>query len=221
MPSRPGPVLAVPLLLLLLGLASCTGGPPEILRVEWNLETRPIGSSSYESLSVFADVRDPDGPEDIEAMWILSDRGECYWTLGGSTWTRQTEGGDTWIGAADLALPDRGPLPRATYRVVVGDLAGGRSESQFKLEADTAEKAPPRLAVLGNTITIDSMWGENYLLAYDAAGANLRTAVIGGRTGKLDALLGTVDAGRAATVAVYGYDAAARRGSFTARVKTR
>ncbi len=209
------------LVLLSLSSMACSGGPPEILKVEWVLESRPIAASSYESLSVFVDLRDPDGMEDIEALWILSDSGEFYWMLDASSWTKKSEGGDTWLGAADLALPDRKPLPRSSYRVVVADLAGARAVREFRLEETGHAKALPKLSIQGNVTTLESEWEENYILAFDAAGTLIRGAVMVGKTGKLDGLLGTNDASRTSAIAVYGHDPAIRQGAFSARVMAR
>jgi hypothetical protein len=206
---------------LLLALGACTSGPPELLSVEWTLQNRPIASGSYESLSVFANIKDPDGLEDIETLWILCDGSESYWTLDVATWTKRVSGADTWIGAADLALPDRSSLPRTGYRVIVADQAGNRAESSFRLESATPTRKLPRLVAAGSGFTLESAWPENYLLAYDQAGALIRSAVAKVGQGNLEVLFGTNDFRRAVAVAAYGCDSGLRLGAFSPRSRTR
>jgi len=119
-------------------LLSCGGEPPELRAVEWRLELRPAEGGAYESLSVFANIRDSDGIEDIEALWLVADGAELSWTIDDSKWLRRDEGGETWMGAAGLAMGDYGSLPRGDYRLVAADLAGRRAERRFTLEATGA-----------------------------------------------------------------------------------
>jgi len=119
-------------------LLSCGGEPPELRAVEWRLELRPAEGGAYESLSVFANIRDSDGIEDIEALWLVADGAELSWTIDDAKWLRRDEGGETWIGAAGLAMGDYGSLPRGDYRLVAADLAGRRAERRFTLEATGA-----------------------------------------------------------------------------------
>jgi len=115
-------------------LSSCGGEAPELRAVEWRLELRPAEGGAYESLSVFANIRDSDGIEDIEALWLVADGAELSWTIDDSKWLRRDEGGETWMGAAGLAMSDYGSLPRGDYRLVAADLAGRRAERRFTLE---------------------------------------------------------------------------------------
>jgi len=119
-------------------LLSCGGEPPELRAVEWRLELRPAEGGAYESLSVFANIRDSDGIEDIEALWLVADGAELSWTIDDAKWLRRDEGGETWMGAAGLAMSDYGSLPRGDYRLVAADLAGRRAERRFTLEATGA-----------------------------------------------------------------------------------
>ena len=119
-------------------LLSCGGEPPELRAVEWRLELRPAEGGAYESLSVFANIRDSDGIEDIEALWLVADGAELSWTIDDAKWLRRDEGGEAAMGAAGLAMSDYGSLPRGDYRLVAADLAGRRAERRFTLEATGA-----------------------------------------------------------------------------------
>ncbi|MEI6387394.1 MAG: hypothetical protein WCQ50_12205 [Spirochaetota bacterium] len=200
---------------------ACSSGPPEVLRVEWILESRPEASQSHESLSVFADVRDPDGIEDLEALWIINDQAEILWSLDSATWTSRSVGGDTWLGAADLAMADRSPIPRGQWRLIAADLAGNRVSYDFTLRAEPSGKAAPLPHLEGGKLRIGGRWPENFLLAYDGVGALIRTVVIPAGSVELERLVGTADFPRLQALAVYGFDAPANRGSFSPRIKVK
>jgi len=202
---------------------ACTSGPPEILRLEWTLDSRPgEGGSGYESLTLFANVRDPDGIDDLEALWVLDDSSERYWSLGPSSWVKKNSGDDVWIGSSNLCLPDRSPLSRRPWRVVVSDLSGNRGSLDFRIEEETREMpALPRLALSEGAYTLESFWPENYLVAYDGAGAVLRSVTLQAKAGRLERALGTADSARAVTVAAYGCDPGAHRGAWSPRQKPR
>jgi hypothetical protein len=218
---RGGILLALVSAWAFIALSGCSSGPPELLRVEWILETRPEGAQSYESLSVFADVRDPDGMEDLEAIWIINDQAEILWSLDSSTWTSRTVGGDTWLGAADLTLADRRPIPRGQWRLVAADLAGNRVSHDFLMAPDLAGKAAPRAIFEGSKLRLDARWPENFLLAYDGAGALIRTVVIPAGSVELERLVGTADYPRIQAIAVYGFDGPSNRGGFSPRIKVK
>ncbi|MFZ4615702.1 MAG: hypothetical protein ACOYM2_05805 [Rectinemataceae bacterium] len=218
---RGGSLMALVSAWAFVALSGCSSGPPELLRVDWILETRPEGPQSHESLSVFADVRDPDGIEDLEAIWIINDQAEILWSLDSSTWASRSVGGDTWLGSADLTMADRGPIPRGQWRLVVADLAGNRVSQDFLVAPDLAGKAAPRALFEGGKLRLAARWPENFLLAYDGAGALIRTVVIPAGTVELERLVGTADYPRIQALAVYGFDSPANRGGFSPRIKVK
>ena len=203
-----------------LTLVSCASGPPEILGVEWTLESKPNPRTEdrQDDLSVFVRVHDSDGLDDIEAMWIIDDSAELSWSLGPSSWTRKSLGSDECLGASGLSMPDGEPLPPGRYRVVVADLAGNRASYDFTIaKVDDAERLPiPEWK--GGRVGLVKAWPENYLLAYDAAGSLLRSAVLPASGASLASLVGTEDAKRTQAFAVYCYDPASRRGVFSKRI---
>lgn len=219
---RPRPLLLAGAGLLALSLLGCGGETPELLGLEQRLELRPRqGGNPYESLSVFVAVRDQDGYEDLEALWIVHDAEELYWSFSPKDWTSRDEGGERWIGSADLAMPDRRPLPRGAWRVLVADLAGRRAERPFRLDGGGENRAPPLLERSGTGFVLKSVWPETMVLAYDAVGALLRAAPAKPGTIVLETLLGAQEAQRTTSAAAYGYDPAARRGAYSWTVKTR
>ncbi|MDA8409971.1 MAG: hypothetical protein M0001_06215 [Treponema sp.] len=208
--------------LALLLFVSCASGPPEILGVEWTIESRPAGDSGNRSphgdLAVFARVHDTEGMDDIEAMWILNDAAELCWTLGPSSWMNRRLGSDDWLGATGLSMPDGSAPPPGRYRAVVADLAGDRAVYEFTIDKVRPDAGLPAPEWKGGRVSLAGAWPENYLLAYDAAGGLLRSVVMSAGGGSLAALAGSADAGRTRAIAVYGYDPAKRRGAFSKRI---
>lgn len=204
-------------------LSACASGPPEILGVEWTTTLRPgaSGKTQMWGLDVFARVHDPDGTDDIESMWVVDEQAELSWSLDSSTWTLRRLGDDDWMGAVGLRMADGSPLPAGRYRVEVADLAGNRASYEFKLEAADRGLEAPSVSLSDGLVKIAGAWPENYLLAYDAGGNLLRSSQFRGKSSSLAALVGTADESRTFAVAVYGYDAAARRGAYSTRIRVR
>ena len=206
-------------------ISSCASGPPEILGVEWTLESRPAtnqGSRTVqEDLSVFARVHDSEGLDDIEAMWVINDASELCWTLGPSSWTKRSLGSDDWLGASGLSMPDGLQPPMGRYRLIVADLAGNRAIYEFTIGESSEANGLPSPDWKDGRISLAKAWPENYLLVYDASGSLLRSAVISMAGGSLASIAGSADAARAQAFAIYGYDAASRRGAFSKRIPIR
>jgi len=210
------------LLCAFTALESCSSGPPEILGVEWTLESRPMTGgtdrSVVDDLAVFARVHDADGMDDIEALWIINDAKELSWTFGPSSWSRKSLGSDDWLGASGLTMPDASGPPPGRYRIVVADLAGNRASYDFTLGNYDDSKGLPLPDWKEGRVGLAKPWPENYLVAYDSAGSLIRSVVFPAAGGSLASLVGTVDAKRTQAFALYGYDPVARRGAFSKRI---
>ena len=209
---------------LLVGLAAwgCGNKLPEIATVEWRLETRPAeGGPDYESLSVFAAVKDEDGLDNIAEIWILNDDSALAWKLTDSDWTKAVEGGDTWMGASALATPTLAAMPRGQYRLIAIDAAGQRAEKDFSVTGAFPERPAPSISNAGGTLTIDPSWPETLALAFDGTGALIASPGVATRAASLASAFGQDIASRTAEAGAYGYDPSLRMGAFSARVKTR
>jgi hypothetical protein len=209
---------ALPFLAL---LASCGGKPPEVAAVEWRLELRPSKEGAYESLSAFASIKDEDGIEDLDTLWVLHDGSALAWPLTNSDWTRRAEGADTWIGASGLARNDYGPMPRGEYRLVAIDAAGERVEKAFRVEGSFPGIAAPEVFFEGGKLRAASAWPETLILAFDGAGGLLASAAYAGSAEGLPELFGQEAAARTAEVAAYGYDPTRKMGAYSWKKKTR
>jgi hypothetical protein len=202
-------------------LSACGGKPPEIVVVEWRLERRPSRAGDYESLSVFASIKDDDGIDDVETLWVVNDAEALAWKFTNEDWTKKTEGADDWIGEAGLVRQDYAAMPRGEYRLVAVDAAGERVEKAFSVEGSFPETPAPTPILEKNGLRAASAWPETLLLAYDAAGDLIATAPGNDDAFGLPELFGPDAAARAMEVAAYGYDPALKMGAYSWKRKTR
>lgn len=220
-----GPGLCLGLFLLALPLLSCSGSVPEILAVEARVELRPAKSAgaagNYESLSVFGNIKNSDGLDDIEALWVIDDADELSWKLTDTNWTALSESGESWIGAAGLAMADYGPIPRGEYRLIAANLAGKRAEFKFRVSSGDKTRPLPSLSLDASTLSVNSAWPQNFLLAYDGAGALIASKPVGAGKLDLNASLGPENAIKAASLGLYGYDSTQLLGAYSWRTKRR
>ena len=114
-------------------MQACTGEPPEILRVFWqlNLIEDREQNVSYQSLSLFVKPRDPDGFEDIEEVYLINDEQELLWHLDGENWVQSGSGEELWIGSNSLRMPAGSSFPGGIYRVLLRDVGGDSSEQEI------------------------------------------------------------------------------------------
>ena len=209
------PIVALAVGMLVLG---CGGKAPELPAVEWRIEMRPSHEGAYESLSVFGDVKDSNGPEDIVELWIIQDDDRLAWRLTNSTWTERTEGGDTWIGAADLIRNDYSAFTRGDYRVMVIDAAGDRTERSFRIEGGFPPYGPPTITNTDGKLRIGSAWPETLVLAFDAAGFLVASKPVPPEGSSIEALFGHDTASKIHELAAYGYDPITHAGYYSWRI---
>lgn len=173
---------AVPaqLFLLLLLFAGCGGNPPELLQLFWQKnitkELDSAGRTEYETLSLWLNVSDEDGTEDLAYLYLIHDTEELYWELTDEDWHIREQSGDTWVGTNEIVMEDRSPFPPGGYRAVLIDAAGDRDERQFFISAGPGEYADlifPVLEPAADGFTFSSPHRENTLRVYDTNG-NLR-----------------------------------------------
>ena len=222
-PGRAIRCLAVMIIVLMaFSTTGCGSKMPEISAVEWRLETRsPESGFVYESLSVFASIKDDDGLDNISELWVRNDEAALAWKLTDVDWIKTTEGGDTWIGGSSLTTPEMTGMPRGTYRFVAIDVAGQRAEKEFQVSGGFPERKPPSISFSDKTIAINSSWPETLVLAFDGTRALIASPGTPSRPTSLSLALGQDIARRTAEVGAYGYDPALRMGAFSMRTTTR
>jgi hypothetical protein len=145
--------------LLLVLVAGCSGKPPEIsrvfARVIYSIDAG--AKTGVEKLGVFLVASDADGLENLSAFYVINDDAELFWKVDSAAWITSTAEGETWIGTSSLAMPDGGPIPAGTCRVVLQDVGGETVESTITVPArtTTAAKAKyPTASVKDGLITV-------------------------------------------------------------------
>lgn len=119
-------------------LIGCSGEPPHIRQQYWqiNIVQDLEHNRIYEELSIYLQVEDPDGLEDIESLYVINDDSEIFWELENGQWEVYTyENQEVWIGS-HLTQPDFSKLPRGNYRVLVLDGIGDRDQSEFFIKRE-------------------------------------------------------------------------------------
>lgn len=131
---KPTIYILLPLIFSLL-LISCSGKPPEIMRINWqvNIEKALDRNVVFESLSLFVEASDPDGISDIEYLYIINDSQELYWELNENNWVKENRGNETWIGSNNIVMPDGGYFPSGNYRILLRDAGGDSDEREIHI----------------------------------------------------------------------------------------
>lgn len=210
------------ILVLLLLLNACEAYPPELVTISHRLvvHQQAAEQAALETLSVFAIVRDKDGQEDVEAMYIVNDEQELFWKLDASNWTYKEEDGELWLGSNGLSASswDQQRLPRGLYRLLLVDQAGQRSERSFMLSApDFTEYTFPSIMIsTSGTIELNSSYTVNTLFFFDAGQNVVKTSTLSNNSANLDSLWGDGQwRSRARYVAVYSLDIKSETGFFS------
>lgn len=205
-----------------LAASACGNKLPEIGAVEWRLESRPAPvGPPYESLSVFASVKDDNGIDDILEIWVLKDDSAYAWKFTDTDWIKATDGGDDWIGASAIATPELASMPRGTYRFIAIDAAGQRAEKEFEVTGSFPDRKAPSLSCADGMLTVVSTWPETLALAFDATGSLLASPGAQAGPSSLAGTFGSDLAARTVQVAAYGYDPELKMGAFSDRIKAR
>ncbi|UCF99759.1 MAG: hypothetical protein JSV89_09530 [Spirochaetaceae bacterium] len=174
-PTRFAPRFLLSLLLLLL-LLSCTGAPPEILRVFWqlNLVEDREQNLSYQTLSLFIKPNDPDGFEDIEDIYLINDEQELFWRLDTESWAQSGSDQDVWIGSNSLKMPDGASFPAGEYRILLRDVGGDSAEQTIGLQLVSSREASrylPKVTIGNREIQVIGEAPSYQLWVYDTNGS--------------------------------------------------
>jgi hypothetical protein len=163
-----------PFVLLLL-LLTCTGEPPEILRVFWqlNIVEDLEQNLSYQSLSLFVKPNDPDGFEDIEDLYLINDEQELFWRLDVDRWAQTGTDQEVWIGSNSLKMPDGASFPAGEYRILLRDVGGDFAEQTFRLQLVSSTQARrylPRVDIEQGEIRVSGEADNYRVQVYDTTG---------------------------------------------------
>jgi hypothetical protein len=165
---------------LLLLLLTCTGEPPEIMRVFWqlNLVEDLEQNLTYQSLSLFVKPDDPDGFEDIEDLYLINDEQELFWRLDGESWAQSGSEQEIWIGSNSLNMPDGASFPAGEYRILLRDVGGDSAEQKIRLQLVSSKQARtylPRVTVGEGAIRVAGEARTYQLAVSDSSGRYVAT----------------------------------------------
>jgi len=118
------------IILTLLFIAGCADNPPEIYQTFWqvNIFNNRENKTTYPQLSLFIQVNDPDGLEDLDEIYLINDKKELFWKLDSESWIEVTEEGESWIGSNTLSLPHPSMDFTGEYRLLLLDVGGASAE---------------------------------------------------------------------------------------------
>ena len=151
----------------------CTSRPPEIMRVfhQINYVRDPAENRIVQKLSVHVVADDPEGRDDLAALYLINDEAELFWTVESGGWLEREGEGSTWIGSNGFSTPDGGDLPNGEYRVLLADMSGETAEATFRLEQQSVDRSQlrfPGAAIREGTITVTGPYAVAEIWVYDA-----------------------------------------------------
>jgi hypothetical protein len=158
------------LLIIALTLYGCSGSPPEVLNLIYQVNVvkdRDLDIVS-QKLSLFILPNDPDGYEDLDVIYIIHDSEELFWTLKSDEWQKVTRGRDTWIGSNSICMADNSDLPSGRYRILLKDLSGEKAETQMFIKKRRVQKIRfPDSEVRDGRIFMKSVYEPSEILVYE------------------------------------------------------
>ncbi|MCF7949644.1 MAG: hypothetical protein K9M94_13735 [Spirochaetia bacterium] len=182
-------ILPQSLLLLLLVLpvllSSCSGAPPQIAQLFWQLNiVRDIkDSTQHEELSLYVHAQDPDGTGDLEEIELVHPEAELRWNFTAENWHEVVRNDEMWLGGNGIKSGFTEEVPRGEYRVKVLDRAGETAVTSFFISKDIQglqkgnikESRFPRLQVMPDSIKLYFSAPEVLLSLYDGDEQFLRS----------------------------------------------
>lgn len=176
------------LLVLPVLLSSCSGAPPEIAQLFWqlNLVQDIKDSSQHEELSLYIHAQDPDGTDDLEEIVLLHPAAELRWNFTPETWRKVERNGEGWLGGSGIKSGFTAQLPRGEYQVKVYDKAGEAAVTSFFISKDIQglqqgklkESSFPRGNVKSDSIDLYFSAPEVLLSLYDGDEQFLRSQAV-------------------------------------------
>ncbi|MDZ7793828.1 MAG: hypothetical protein U5P10_09115 [Spirochaetia bacterium] len=106
------------MLLLSVLLSSCSGAPPEIAQLFWqlNIVQNIEETTQHEELSLYVHAQDPDGTGDLEQIVLLHPEAELRWNFTPETWRKVERNGEVWLGGGGVKSGFAAQLPRGEYQ---------------------------------------------------------------------------------------------------------
>jgi len=152
-------VSSILIILTILFFAGCADNPPEIYQVFWqvNIFNNREKKTTEPQLSLFIQVHDPDGLEDLEEIYLINDKKELFWKLDNESWIEVTEEGESWLGSNTLSLPHPSMDFTGEYRLLLLDAGGASAEKVIIINhspTSSAELKFPEAELSGGVIKL-------------------------------------------------------------------
>ena len=170
----------------ILALFSCTRTEPVInygflQLVLYQGETQP-----QEFFSFFILAEDEDGFDNLDELYLYHDREQLRWQINSGDWIHFSQDGKDWIGSRSIAIQG-GNLPRGTYRAVLINKGGEKTQRSFTYDGNVLYPFPS-LNITGGVYTVNSMWPVNRFICYDNSGNYVSTVTLGSLSGSISQL---------------------------------
>lgn len=167
--------------LLLPAIMSCSLSSPVIKEVKWDIKlSKDIEKNViYESLSLFINISDDDGKDDIKTILIIDDKSQIHWELNSDNWIKRDQG-EVWYGSNSIIMPDRSPIPRTTYKLFIRDRAGEYTEDKLyitKQKIDVSGIVFPELKIEDDIYTVNR-YDDASILAFSSIGEQLYSGLV-------------------------------------------
>ncbi len=151
---------------------ACTGRPPQIFDLVWRIDLLEDHDQGliYERLSLFVQVYDADGFDELQYLYLIHDEQELFWELQAESWLAGDDSEQRWIGSNALCMPDFSSLPRGIYRVLIQDLGGDAAESEFAVATAPTRPAEvqfPRVSAQDGKIQLAAPFQQFSIWVYD------------------------------------------------------
>ncbi len=173
--GKPGIICSAIFTLFFLTI-SCNETPPEIIQIysQGNFLYDPGQRTITPIISLFIHVEDEDGIDDIDRIYIIRDDEELFWELDPESWSEIEQDGVVWIGTSGISYPPSLSGISGTFRIIVIDAAGERTEIEEYIGFPGNVKEPdfPLLEINGrDSIRISGRFTEHILWLYNEFGA--------------------------------------------------
>jgi hypothetical protein len=170
----------------LASFASCSRAEPKILFQAAKLVYYQTETGYEERLTFFVLPDDPDGPEDVDELYLYHDLEGISWKMTSVDWIQRQQDNRLWIGAYGLAPPPGEKIPSGLYRAVVIDKGGEKSERTFGFDTPETPNYPfPELTVAAGEYTVTCDYPEKYFIGFGEDGSYLSTVPVPGVTGRV------------------------------------
>ncbi len=177
--------------ILIFILFSCSENQPEINQIFWQItKYHDVENNTYyDRLSLFMELADEDGVEDIKTIYIINDAEELFWKIEDKNWIYKTNNNENWFGSDNIVMNDFSGFPLGQYRALVLDDAGERRETTFNISSydkKFQENQFPSAAIENNIISFsansETIWfyneNMNFLNEINAANNSSKTMAL-------------------------------------------